>query len=202
MAADQYHNTEEIALFLQGETSSLSAKQRELYERMDYADNLLRKYGPGKKTRKMIMKKFKVSDPTAWRICKAAENVFGSTARVNKEYYKEIAIETLIQAKEKLLEQLFGTDEDPVDGSPDPKLFKALSDIMAELRRTIKYDEQDPDLPVWSELGPNLIEVVFDPALVGGEPIEDLDAVVERLTKSKRISSIERDAIDVDHEEI
>jgi hypothetical protein len=161
-----------------GATDSLSESDQETYDMIDFADNQVRLYGPGKKASKMVAEHYKVSKSMADRLCNSAQMIFGSVARANKDYFKNYATEKLVRAITTLEEDM-GLNVDLKEGEIrdiNPQKMKAYQALIKELRETIGYDKEELELPDFSEMGSNVIVAIADPAALGIGDTRNLDA--------------------------
>lgn len=80
----------------EGSAPALSDKQKELLQRWEYADELIRQNTMRRETiAQMIMRKFDISRHTAYQDIVNAEDVFSSSTPLNKRYRIQLRIELL-----------------------------------------------------------------------------------------------------------
>ncbi|MEA3378524.1 MAG: hypothetical protein U9Q69_02680 [Nanoarchaeota archaeon] len=125
----------------------LSEHDKRAFERYDSADNLLRKYPVKKHVAELLKKKYDISTASAYRDIEAAETIFNSVNRINKEFLKRWLIEdamTLIAKakgqKKRILED--GTVQDAIDTD-----FKAWNQAHSNLIKILGFDREDSQLP-------------------------------------------------------
>lgn len=163
---------DKIVAYLQDDTGGqmLSKKEQELLERYDYADNLIRAYRSDKNIVAMMVKKFKYSKITAYRDIKNAKYVHGSVCKVEKEYWRDVLIksiiETMAMAKSK-------------------KDFKALAMCHANLYKAVGLDKDENNAINFEHLEQHIINITYSPNLLGVEPIENLEEAINELKKKR-----------------
>lgn len=182
---------DKIILYLRGKTSALSESDQILYERINFADDLIRTWGRAK-AKQMLLKKYEgISERTAYRIINDAIHVFGSMAKAEKDYFRNTAVDKILRALSGVEKTLFKEDEDGgVIAIDDPKNVKAYTELLAELRKTIGYDKEDDiGAPDWDKIGANPIFLTLDPREVGIEMVSDPeDLKNEIMAKVYKIS--------------
>jgi hypothetical protein len=70
------------------DTDRLTDAEKELFEKIDFADNILRKYPSKKIASAYIQRKYQCSLATAYNYMSAALDVFNSKSRLDKEFWK------------------------------------------------------------------------------------------------------------------
>ncbi len=182
---DPLSKTDELAAYFLGDQKDLSPALEETFHRLDFADNLVCEFGASKSSAKKIMEKFGCSHAQAYRYMNRATELFGSVGRASKERHKSLAVENLQfsmrVAKSKLVDEngVIKSDVKSAD-------IRLISEIQAEIRRTIGYDLELPDMPNWADIGANVIVISTSPELLGVEPIENLDEAIERIKNPKK----------------
>lgn len=175
---------DKIIAYLQDDSGGqiLSKKEQELLERYDYADNLIRSYKSDKKIVAMLVSKFKYSKITAYRDIKNAKYVHGSVCKVEKEYWRDLLIksiiETMAMAKAK-------------------KDFKALAMCHANLYKAVGLDKDDSQAIPFEHLQQHIINITYSPNLLGVEPIENLEEVINELKKKRLKKNIDFDDVEI-----
>jgi hypothetical protein len=201
-----------VALFWNGQEESLNTQQLQLFARIDLAGNLIAKFGRGKATVDKLLKKFSLENTPynrkqAYRDMDMAVELFNAQSRKSKEMHKIYAIDKLERAINVLMCDLrdnvhkVGDEGSEVtfrDVDKDVKITNALARIMKEYRESTEYDKEDPDLPVFQDMGANDYILTTDPEEAGFE-IVDVD---EELRKKYELPKAKMDAEDVDFEEI
>ncbi len=98
-AVDNWRHVDNIIAFLASDGAiTLTHGEREIYERIVFADEMLRQCAHSRgDIRNMIMQRFAVSRETASRDLVDAEFIFSSTAPMNKRYKIGVRIEATEQ---------------------------------------------------------------------------------------------------------
>lgn len=101
---EEKHNLEKIIQYRQGKSGvTLTDFQKELDDKLDYADNIIREYRTQKRCIPMLMKKFpSISKTTAWRLYMAAKYVHGSLNKYDKNYEQIALYEKYMELADKL----------------------------------------------------------------------------------------------------
>ena len=158
------------------QVDQFTSEEKEFYDRMMFTDDVIRLHGPGKRARLLIMARFNVVPATANNYMQQCQSLIGSTYFNDKKYWKSWAIESLVSMKSALEKKLFQVDEETqevkfeLNESADPKLIKEYREIIAEIRATIGYDEDDPinEIPP----APEVVTVTGDPEKIGLKPVK------------------------------
>lgn len=177
----------------------MNKSQKDLLDKVSAADDLIRQFGAGPETCKTIMAKYGCSKSTAWRWIGWAQEAFGSTQRVKKEYWRQVAAGQISQIALKHSAKLNEKLDDPEKyGAPTKDDYDAFHKLYAELRKTIGYDKEDMMYPEASDIGSSFI-ITTNPESVGARRMErtELDQMLSRFTKAAREQSI-----DIDFEEV
>lgn len=97
-------NLETIIAYRQGKPGvALSEFQKELDDKLDYADNIIREYRTQKRCIPMLLKKFPtISRTTAWRLYMAAKYVHGSLNKYDKDYERIALYEKYMDLVDKM----------------------------------------------------------------------------------------------------
>jgi hypothetical protein len=121
-----------LTAYFQGKSVELTEKQKEIADRIDYADNIIRTYTERRKCVKMIQMKYPdISLTTAYRIFAAARYVFGSVNRFDKEYERQ----SIYEKQMKLASILMNTN--PV------KYAKHINTALLNAARILGLDKPD-----------------------------------------------------------
>ena len=175
----EYTELDKLVAFLQDTTGTitLSPAQQTKLERLDFCDNLLRKYNNSTaKVQPMLIKKFKVSKRTATNIIHECRSVFNEVGKVNKEYWR-------IYLAEKIAEMM--------DKCYKNKEYAAAAQFQKNLIKTIGLDKEDLNLPDWSAIQRTPILAVCDPVMVGLDPIPNLQKRINELMLKQHGINIE-----------
>jgi len=150
---------DEIIAWLKGNGEKLSTKQQEVYDRIDFADNIIRRYykpssehgriKTDKELANFIATKFNVSIATAYRDIQDCRLIFGSIRRVDKEYHRIVMVEMFMDAIRIARESI------PVNVREYINALNGLSKILG-------LDKEDSETPNWSELEPHEVNIYLD----------------------------------------
>jgi hypothetical protein len=170
-----------INAVIAGEVERLTPEQQEWLSNVNVADDIIRLYGVGKKSRALIAEKLDCELSTASKWIREAQLFIGSTSIYEKNYWRSwaaeriqntiIALETAIRVRIKT-KDADGNDittiTDDIDTSIHPKYAETLQKMYKELRETLGYDKEDQML----ELPPSPDEIVItgDPKSIGIKP--------------------------------
>lgn len=132
---------------LNPEASDLPARHKDIFERLDFADNLLRKYPVTKHVAELMQKKFAIKKSQAYKDIVWAKRLFNSTTRVDKEWWKQWIIEDIVTMMAIAKGRKAGMDENgrPVE-AVDPDL-KAWSMGHGNLIKILRLDQEELNLP-------------------------------------------------------
>lgn len=188
-------NYEAIERYYNDELESLNTQQLQLFARLDYADNLIRRFGSGARTAKRLHARMKIDDPSyslrqAYRDIEFSTMLYGSMSKRSKEMDKMFASETL--KKEINIARRITNGHHRAT---------AIAKLFKELRETLGYHLADPDIPDFSQIGANVIILTANP----GEAMNikayneaERKALIERYSVPPEMEETE----DVDHEEM
>lgn len=148
---------EKIEQFYRDDLEKLDTETIKVLVRVDQADNLIRQYGGGRKTTKMLYLKISGDQPKysmrqADRDMQFAMALYNATNKTAKEMDKLYAINTLkveIRRAQRYI------------SNPNQRA-QAVTKLFKELRETQGYHMQDPDIPDFSEIGANQIIISTD----------------------------------------
>lgn len=175
---------DKIVLYLQDtsgrspEEFGLTKNQAAQLERLNFADNLVRKYKVTKKVLAMLVKRFGYSEMSARQDLRHAKIVFNSIGTHEKEYDRQRYIEQLEEAAQMALEM-------------EPPNLKDHAKIMDLIYKFGRFSAEDIQ-PV-EEFVPHQIVVVNDPTLMNRPRIENLDEVIGKYIKKRDIKKLEAD---------
>ncbi len=162
--------------------SDLPDKLQEEFNRWDYADNLIRHYHSMKDVVPMIMKKFNVSQATAYRDIANAKRFFASINKIDKDYWRYMLSEFCMDNL-----RLSIAKKDP----------KAVVLTIKTMYLVLGLDKDDPDMPNWEDIEQHNYNITL--------PKNLLDALT-KLTKAGELNlSLLRPNLpisDIHHEEI
>ena len=165
--------------------SPLTAKQQELFERWNVADNLMREHLQESVVMQMLVDKFKYSHSTARRDIDAARRVWATIPASDKKYLGEIVVDYLLGLMVKA-----GT----------AKKYGDVAKLAKEIREYSGIGKNDPVPYDQAAMGsPNRIEPALDPSILGVQPMTN-DQVSDLVQKLLAQKSRER-ATDADFEE-
>lgn len=190
-----------LKAWLSHKTTDLPVEQKNMLERWEQADRLLRNgllvqnvTTDGiteKQTRFNVSKvvewlkeKYKVSARTAYEDVYNAKRFFLSCeGRPDKEYERAIAI-------------TFG--EALMERAEEKGDLKAAAAIYKELNKIKGLHEQSIDAPDYAEFQPPRIVITSDPTELGFEKVENPDDIVKRILGESRQSFLESEAEDAE----
>lgn len=124
------NDTQAIAEYLKtgGNSILLTAEQKNLLERIDFCDNLIRKYKKQSEIVLVITTRFGISRQQAYKTVQATQEIYGSVATVSKEYWRKITIDWIIDA---------------VNLARESKDIKGLNAALANLIKALGLDKTD-----------------------------------------------------------
>jgi hypothetical protein len=133
----QDNTFEKLLAYYQGEEGSITDKEREILDRWEKADDIIRKHGTGKDGVNMMMTRCGVSRAAAYRDIAAAQRFFGSMQRSEKDYWRVLIREMILETR-----RLAFAKND----------LKAMNAAEANLIRVMGLDKDDPEMPDFSKL--------------------------------------------------
>lgn len=171
------------------EIDSLSAHQRDLFDKFTFADDVMRLYGLTQAT-KMVRMKFEVSEPTARQYLAEAQMLFGSTAIFERKYWRGnlgskiyeaiLALEAdLFEEEEITYEEGLQVKKKKLKSSADAKVLKVYRELFKEFRELMRLDQEDPPPPPPDYVMPIL---TVNPEDIGLKRIENPDEIIDRFS--------------------
>ncbi len=161
---------------------SLSGDEILLMERLSAADDFIRLYGVGKKSRQMLMEKFNVTQHMADVIMRDAQMFYGSTSIYEKSYWKSFAVEQLVKvinATQKSFLDENGSLKKNITG----RELKALAELLKELRNTIGYDKEETNVDLGDDA--DVLILTTDIQVLGLKPTGlSREQILERFHRS------------------
>lgn len=144
---------EEILKHLRGDIdeSEWDPEVKKIIERIDTADNLIKRYGR-RTCAKMLSRKFNYSLRSAYLDISRAEYFFGSMHKPNKEYYRRFLVDILVKALIKA-----SKDEDA----------DAIAKLAGKMSDTLGLDLADSKIPDWSDIKIQNVRIGFYPHITG-----------------------------------
>jgi hypothetical protein len=133
--------------YLSDRRVELSEKEEEIRQRLMAAHALLVEYHSIERGIPVHKARFGVSDATAYRDFKDALRLFGDVKRSEKEGYRYI-----------LWEWSAKTFELAKNGGD----YKTMSDIIGKMSKLMGLDRDEPDMPDFEKLQPNVYPIVMD----------------------------------------
>lgn len=85
------------------DTVKLSPQEEELRDRMDFCDNLIRKFGARSIVCPMLIRKYGFGKKRAYEIYNHTQLAFGSRSREGKEYWRDVITDMASQTREMAL---------------------------------------------------------------------------------------------------
>lgn len=169
-----------ISLWWSGDIDSINRQQLQIYARIDFADNMIRKYGSGKSTAEQMVKKFEPENPhytirQAYIDMDWAIELQNSMSRKSKEMDKLYAISLLKTEIKRVVEKVT---------KPEQRAT-IIARLLKELRETIGYDQQDLDLPNFDDMGGNTYVITTNPEDVGIKKVNISDELIEKYRLPK-----------------
>lgn len=155
----------------------LSPREEKTRDRMDFCDNLIRKYGARSQVIPMLIRKFsepghEMSRKTAYQIYNMTELAFGSSSRASKDYWRDVLTDMAGELREQAL--LKG----------DLRTAAECLNIMGKFRR---LDKEDPAEEEKLQL-PQTVIIQFQRHSLGLQSISEDEAklILEEVLKPKR----------------
>ena len=188
-----------ISLWWSGNEDALNTQQLQIYARIDFADNMIRKYGSGKRTASKIFEKFRSEFPKysvrqAYIDMEWAVELMNSMSRKSKEMDKLYAISIL----KKQIQNVIAKVRDP------EKKANTITRLLKELRETTGYHLPEIDLPDFSDMGGNTYRVTTNPEEVGIRKVEVTEELMAKYAqpKAKLFERMEADAEDAEYTDV
>lgn len=188
-----------VSLWWSGAEDSLNTQQLQIYARIDFADNMIRKYGSGKDTAAKIFEKFRAEFPKysvrqAYIDMEWAVELMNSMSRKSKEMDKLYAISILKKQIQRVIKEI--TDAE--------KQALTVTRLLKELRETTGYHLPDIELPDFSDMGGNVYRVSTNPEDVGIRKVEVTEDLIRKyaLPKAQLFERMEADAEDIEHTDV
>lgn len=170
-----YTEVDSVVAFLQDEsgTVTLTPKQTELYNRWNFCDNLIRRYGANKgKIFPMLMAKFGYSKETASRDYRNTQMVFNSNPLNAKGYWREVLLEYATDGYKQCL-----ADKD----------YKTAAMFLSNLIKITGVDRDDAQRIPFEKLQQNIYNVTLNvPAKSGQKNKNLLLNEIHRLNPEQR----------------
>lgn len=127
--------------------TELTKKEEKIRKRWSSCFALLCKYHSPQQAVSVLMKEFSISEPQAYRDVKNSISVFGDIGKSEKEGYRHILFEYSMKVF-----QLAASNND----------LKEMNKSISNMISLKGLDKEDPDLPDFSKLTPNIYEIVVD----------------------------------------
>jgi len=175
-------NFDAIQEHLNGERDEymLTEKQVEYFRQLRSAYAMLLDLHPKAKIAKRLMANFDISQQVAYKVIRETETLFGSIQKVNKEFLRVQAIEMAKKAYRRA-----------------QKLDKPKEMIAATIAfvKAAGLDVNDPDLPDFEKLQPNLVVTVLP---------EGMEQDIRRMLQSGAVNLNKAPIISesIDYEEV
>ncbi len=186
-----------IALWFTGQEESLNRQQLAIYGRIDQADNLISKYGSGKKTAEMLVRICMAKNPgynlrQAYLDMEWAVELHNSRSRKSKEMEQLYAINIIKRQLRTALQKI----KDP------EKQSLVVARLLKEHREAVGYDKAEIDLPDFSGMGGNTYVISTNPEDAGFSYVEITDDIIAkyREPKANLYQKLEQSAEEVSHE--
>lgn len=142
-----------IAALQKGDLSFLDTDTLEYYNRLSFADDIMRDYrNHGKGSRhlaKMITVKFDVSEVTAYKILNDAKYVFRTVNIVEKDHWRSVLLDMQMKLHNLMMVN-------------PAKNFKHLNTSIANMIKLVGLDQKDSDQIPLDKLGGNKYVMVFN----------------------------------------
>ncbi len=141
-----------IVEYLQDDTGLIviDGKTQDKLDRINFADNCINLYNAPKNVIPMLMKKFDISESTAWRDLAAAQYVFGSIGKTQKEYWRKTIINFAMYA---------------IALARAKKDIKGLNAGILNLIKATGIDKDDPEMPDFSKFEQHNYQIVISEEL-------------------------------------
>jgi len=121
---------------LNPDSTKLSPKEKEMFDRWDVADNLLRQYPNRKDAASMMMEKFKgISRASAYRDLYNAQRLFGSMSRYDKNYWRDYLVNDILEVIK------ICKNQSPAD-------VRNINAAHSNLIKTLQLDKDDPEIDI------------------------------------------------------
>lgn len=135
--------------YLSDKEEKLTEKEAEIHARLKAAHALLCNYHSIEQALPIHRAEFGVSEPTAYRDFKDALRLFGDIKKSEKEGYRYILYEMMMKTF-----QLAAKNGD----------YKTMSDTTGKMAKLMGLDRDEPDMPDFEKLEPNVYPIVMDEA--------------------------------------
>lgn len=120
----------------------LSEPLQKRLDKIDFVDNLIRNGRSPKEISHFLPKRFPdedISRATAYRIISDAKYVFGSISRTDKEYWRSVLVDLILETRK------YARKENDL---------KTMAACEANLYKAMALDKDDPDLPSFDKIQP------------------------------------------------
>jgi len=152
---------EKILAYLMGEDNvKLTNKEKEVLNRISFAEGQLRRFKSRHVVAKMMAVRFNMSLPQAYRDINNAKIVFGSSVVIDKDYYVQ-TIQMAVKAED----------------------LRAKNAAEKNLITLLGFDKEESN-PITPEmLQQNILVITPDVAALGLRPVKDVDKQIAKFLK-------------------
>jgi hypothetical protein len=160
---------EKILAYLMGEDNvKLTNKEKEVLNRISFAEGQLRRFKSRHVVAKMMAVRFNMSLPQAYRDINNAKIVFGSSVVIDKDYYRAFLLDSIVQTIQMAVKA-----ED----------LRAKNAAEKNLITLLGFDKEESN-PITPEmLQQNILVITPDVAALGLRPVKDVDKQIAKFLK-------------------
>jgi hypothetical protein len=166
----------------------LTPKQEELRTRIDFCDNLIRKYGGRSKVVPMLEKHFHIPKETAERIYGQTQTALNSQPKATKDYWRDVATDWASEYRDRAI----------LEGN-----LKAEGDAIKIMMKVRMLDREDTE-DAAADMPPQTIIIQFQPNTLGLSEITEDEArrLLKEMMKPKRTNNLNLDIEEADYDDI
>ena len=147
----------------------------ELLDKLDFVDNQIRSLGPAK-ARPIIEKKFNCGKAQAYRYINQTKELFASISTHEKDYWRRVVIQMGFDAFNFALKK---------------KDARAMAMVHRNLIKATGADREDPNLPSIENFEHHVINIVFDPEILGVDKIKDREKLMQKYLNKLKDDDVE-----------
>ena len=151
---------------------SLTTYQEDLLDKLDFADNSIRKFGE-EKARKMLMNRYNMPKSTSYRYISNAKILFASVSRIDKEYMRRVVNELIYEGL-----QAIRCETDPTKKGTG--IIKAALSFI----KSNNLDKETVDTPNFEMFEQHIFDLKYDPSLINPDAenvtLEQIDKLVAK----------------------
>jgi hypothetical protein len=166
----------------------LTPKQEEMRNRIDFCDNLIRKYGGRSKVIPMLEKHFRIGKDKAERLFNHTQTALNSQPKATKDYWRDVVSDWASEYRDRAI----------LEGN-----LKAEGDAVKIMMKVRMLDREDAQNAI-PEMPPQTIIIEFQQHTLGLTEISEDEArlLLKEMMKPKRTHNIPLDIEETDYDDI